>query len=548
VKKMFVRWALIGGLFSVSVNAADIDLNVITKIRDERFNHSQVMKTLSHLSDEIGPRLTGTPALLQANQWTKEKLLEWGLENAKLESFEFGRGWTMKRVEVAMVAPRRTQVYALPIAWLPGTEGVIESETIYAPMKEKKDFDQFKGKLTGKIVFVDEMPEKVEPSGKLFVRRDKENLDKMAEYIVPVESKDDSSKEKFLKIIDFSHELNTFLTAEGALALVRRPRKNGMLASGTDYHYLTAMKASLPGVSVAAEHYDRAVRLMNNEHSVVMSLDTDVTFHEEDNKAYSTIAEIPGKGRKPEVVMAGAHLDSWSAGDGTVDNGAGVAVVMEAVRILKAIGIKPKRTIRVGLWGGEEQGLLGSLQYVDKHLATRPSGVDERLKYLAPIAGKKYGGFPVKKASEFERFSVYFNLDHGSGKIRGIYAEENQAAAAIFKRWFEPFEDLGANSVVLSKTGQTDHVSFDQVGLSGFQFIQDPLDYFTRLHHTQLDLFSHAYEKDLKQASVILASFIYNAAMRSEKIPRGPFPKKPRDDQEIATNNTATPNTNEEEI
>ncbi|WP_417625128.1 M20/M25/M40 family metallo-hydrolase [Paremcibacter congregatus] len=512
-----------------STAASDVDLDIVTKIRDEGFNRSEVMNTLSHLSDTIGPRLTGSPALLEANEWTRDKLTEWGLANARLEGFEFGRGWSANRVEVFMTSPRTTQLYAQPVAWLPGTAGLVEGEAIYAPMKTKDDFGAFKGKLKGKVVFISEMPEQQEPNNRRFIRYDENELEAKNQYTIPLKDQAKDFEEMFFKIITFEKALDQFLKDEGALALVRRPWRNAMLHGATGYQYRPEYPATIPGISLVAEHYDRAVRLMNKKQTVSLSLNVDVTFHEEDTKSYNTIAEIPGQGRNPEIVMAGGHLDSWFAGDGAVDNGTGIAVVMEAVRILKAIGVKPKRTIRVGLWGGEEQGLFGSLQHVNNYYVTRPDNTDENRKYAAPMFGQFFGGYPLKPKKDFERFSMYVGFDNGSGKIRGIYAEENAAAAAIFKEWLVPFHDLGATTVSMNKTQATDHVAFSQVGLPGFQFIQDPLDYGARLHHTQMDVLSHAYEKDLKQASVIIASFLYNAAMRDERMPRKPLPTGPAD-------------------
>jgi len=507
-------------------HASEVDLDVVTKIRDEGFNRSEVMETLSHLSDGIGPRLTGSPQMLEANEWTKDKLTAWGL-NAHLEAFEFGRGWSANSIQVFMTSPRKVQLNALPMTWLPGTDRLLEADIIHAPMKDVGDFEKYKGKLQGKIVLINKVPEQKEPTGKQFARFDAASLEAKGQYDVPQEDKAKNFEDRFLKIMKFLNELDDFLEAEGAVAQVRRAKRSGMIINSDNYLYRKDHPATVPGIALSAEDYDRAVRLLGKTGQVKFSLDVDVTFHEGDNRAYSTIAEIPGKGRRPQIVMAGAHIDSWAGGDGTVDNATGVAVVMEAVRILKAIGVKPKRSIRVGLWGGEEQGLYGSQQYVHDHLAIRPDGQDERLAYMAPMAKQFFGGYPVLPQKDHERFSVYFNMDHGSGRIRGIYAEENASAAKIFEDWFRPFHDLGATAVTMNKTYLTDHVAFDQVGLPGFTFINEPLDYFSRLHHTQLDVLNNAYEEDLKQASVVLAGFLYNAAMGDERFPRKPLPTGP---------------------
>ncbi len=520
-----MKTAAIGAVlaFSGAVGAEEkVDLEIITKIRNEGFGNSQVEDILQHLTDDIGPRLTGTPAMLEANNWTKDKLTEWGLKGAHLEGFEFGPGWTTEGVQVFMTAPRRTQLYAMPISWHPGTEGVLEADVIYAPIRSKADFEKYKGKLKGKLVMVDRVRDQREPNNKVFRRHDAKGLKKIKKY--NVNGAGTGSIDGWTRYKSFFYELGMFLEAEGAAGIIRRSPRTGMLIEASGYRHLEGLSAKIPGVRLSAEHYARAVRLMDSGEDVKLSLNVQATFHNDDMKSYSTFAEIPGKGRKPEIVMAGAHLDSWFVGDGAVDNGAGVAVVMEAVRILKAIGVKPKRTIRVGLWGGEEQGYYGSQQYVMDHLVSRPENTDESLKYMSPYE-KHFNQFPIEKKAEFEKFSTYFNLDNGSGKIRGVYAEGNSKAAGIFKEWLKPFHDLGAKTVTLNTTGGTDHEVFDDVGLPGFQFIQDPLDYGSRLHHSQLDVFDHAYIKDLKQASVIMASFLYNAAMRDEKIPRKPMPK-----------------------
>jgi len=527
MKRIIACLVAVYGLHSPFITADDSDVDVATKIRDEAFSHSKVMKILGHLTDNIGPRLTGSPQLLESNKWTRQKFSEWGLKNAHLESFEFGRGWSLNGHQMWMTSPRKVQVNALPISWLPSTDGVKEAQAIYAPVSSQEDFEKYRGKLKGKIVFLDEILQQKDPSNHVFERYDAEALEEMRNFEVPADALDDTFEKKLVKTTKFSHQLDDFLEKENAVAVVRRPSVDGMLVFGQDYQYLTEMPAQVPGVSMVAEHYDRAVRLMEQGENVAFSINVDVNFHEEDTKAYSTIAEIPGKGRNPEIVMAGAHLDSWFAADGAVDNGAGVAVVMEAARILKTIGFEPKRTVRFALWGGEEQGIMGSTQYVADHFAKRPDSTNAGLKYTAPVVKQLFGGFPIKQKPDFELFSVYFNLDNGSGKIRGIYSEGNGAAAGIFKEWFEEFHDLGAKTITLNKTSLTDHVPFDKVGLPAFQFIQDPLDYHSRLHHSQLDVYSHAYEKDLKQASAIMAMFIYNAAMAEKRMPRKPLPKKP---------------------
>ena len=526
--RKWIRLAAVGAVMVLMPTALmqaqePVDHNMVNRIRDEGFNHSEVMDLVRHLTDRIGPRLTGTPAMLEANNWTKDKLSEWGLKDARLEGFEFGRGWTGDRIEVFMTTPRRTQLYGLPLSWHPGTKGVVEGEVIFAPMRSKNDFKKWKGKLKNKIVFVSRMPPPRPPEGEIFVRRDEENLAEIAEYEIPEGDPDRRALEGWIRYKSFFSELEQFLAKEGAKAMVRRSPRKAMLIEASSYQYKTKYPATIPGIELAYEHYVRAVRLITDGEDVRLSIDVDATFYEDDTKSYSTLADIPGKGWSPEIVLAGAHLDSWFGGDGAADNAAGVAVVMEAVRILKAIGVEPKRTIRVALWGGEEQGYYGSQQYALDHLISRPENKSDRLKYMAPYE-RFYNQFPITKKSEFDRFSAYFNMDNGAGKIRGIYAERNAAVAPIFEAWLKPFNDLGAKTVTLNTTGGTDHEVFDDIGLPAFQFIQDPLNYDTQLHHTQVDTYGNTYEDDLKQASVIMASFLYHAAMREDKLPRKAMP------------------------
>lgn len=508
-----------------SLTAAEevVDRVMISKIRDEGFNRSEVMKTLEHLTDVIGPRLTGSPAMREANKWTAAKMGEWGLSNIHEEAFEFGPGWTMNTSTVEMTTPRRVQLAAYPISWHPGTDGDLDGDVYYAPMSSKKDFDKYKGKLAGKMVMVDKISSQREPSNKVFIRHDEKELGKIGKFRVPT-----GNQEGIMGWVDyftFFYEREQFLAAEGALAMIRKSPRKAFLIEASAYQHKEGFNAKIPGVQMATEHYNRMKRLMDKKLPVSLKLNIDAQFHHEDMNSYNTMAEI--KGKTDEIVMIGAHLDSWFLGDGAADNGAGTAVAMEAMRILKALGVEPKRTIRIGLWSGEEQGYFGSQQYVMDHLVDRPDSTDEAFKYMAPYE-MKYQQFPMTKKPEYDKFSAYFNLDNGSGKIRGIYAEQNSAAAAIFEEWFKPFHDLDAKTVTMNDTGGTDHEPFDDVGLPGFQFIQDDLDYGTRLHHTQMDTFGNVYEKDLKQAAVIMASFLYNAAMRDEMMPREAFPQAPK--------------------
>ena len=517
----FKKAFMITLIASAPAMAQDVDLDVMYKIREEGLNNSQVMKTLSYLTDNIGPRLSGSPALKEANQWTADQLTAWGLENAHLEGFEFGRGWTYEYSTVHMTAPRLQQIQAYPISWHPGTNGAIEGDVVYVDMN---NYESYAGKLKGKIVAVSELRTIDKPSGDPVARHDDDSLKDLAKYSAPRARPQRSAKENADRRIQrnmANKKRDAFFKEQGAIAYVRASRRIGGIMEASGYDHAVGATPSLPMVAIAAESYNRMMRLMNKGEAVSLKMDIKVTFYDDDTKIYNTIAEIPGKGRNPEIVMAGAHLDSWYVGDGAVDNGAGSAVVMEAMRILKAIGVEPKRTIRVALWGGEEQGLFGSREYVAKHLADYPMLEGEKYKAL-PDTQRKNTDMPMIKKDDYEKLSVYFNLDNGSGKIRGVYTQGNLAAQKVFNRWLEPFHDLGATTTTLGNTGGTDHLAYQAVGLPGYQFIQDRLDYGSRLHHTQIDVLDNVIEEDLKQASVIMAAFIYNAAMKNDRMPRKP--------------------------
>ncbi len=503
-----------------------VDLDMVNRIRDEGFNHSHVMDTLGYMTDIIGPRLTGSPQLRQANDWTLEKFREWGLKNGELEGFEFGRGWSFTKSVVTMTAPREAQLYALPLSWHPGTDGPVQGEVVLIKIDSDKDFEKYEGELDGKIVLLNKAKKasSKDPSMPKYRRLSDDELEARTDFNVPVGEPQDSKA--FEKRFLFEQELFAFLKKEGAVAVVRRSPRDAAMIEASAYLHKTGQSPEIPAIAMSTEDYERILRILDRDMPVSLRIEVVAQYHDEDTKAYNTLAEIPGKGSNPQIVMAGAHLDSWFIGDGAVDNGAGSAVVMEAARILAALNIKPKRTIRFALWGGEEQGLYGSEQYVRSRLADRPVIDDEERSALPAFFWFKES-WPITTKPGHQKLSAYFNLDNGSGKIRGIYGEGNAALKPIFERWFSPFEDLGANTVSLNKTGGTDHLFFQWVGLPAFQFIQDPLDYGSRLHHTQIDTLDHVSEADLKQAAVIMATFLYHAAMRDERLPRKPLPTKP---------------------
>lgn len=505
-------------------DGTDVNWDMVAKIRDEGFNRSKVMDTVQHLTDVIGPRLSGSPQMKQANDWTRDKLTEWGMQNARLEAHDFGRGWHANYTMVHMVTPREVQLQAYPVSWHPGTNGVVEGEVMRVTINNEKDMEKYKGKLKGKILMVSDARtiNDRDPNNEFFRRLDEEALKARSEYRVPAGPTRSFNVKARLKRMQFQEQLAQFYLDEGALAMVRSSRRGAMFSDASGYSYQVGKTPSLPAVSLAREHYNRLDRLMKAGERVSLRMDVSVTFSDDDTNIYNTLADLPGK--TDEVVMIGAHLDSWHLGDGAVDNAAGSAVAMEAMRILSALDYQPKRTIRIGLWSGEEQGLIGARQHVAQHYADRPVSDDPDLAD-APISWRKSNQWPITTTDQHGKFSAYYNLDNGSGKIRGIYAQGNSAAAPIFAKWLEPFHDLGAETVTLNNTGGTDHLAFDAVGLPGFQFIQDPLDYSSRLHHTQLDMMDHIYEKDLKQASVIMASFLYHTSEMDGLLPRKAMPQ-----------------------
>ena len=510
--------------------SAQIDLDVVNNIREQGFYNSQVMDTLQHLSDVIGSRLSGSPQLLAANNWTRDKLEQWGLENAHLEGFEFGRGWSYQSASIDLIAPRQTSFHGIPVAWTPGTDGSIEAELVYVDAVTASELQIYQGQLRGKIVLLSDARDLGVPSNDVFVRRDSSDLRDLVEFEIdsgPSHRRASAAGRDFsLQRYYFRRALSAFLLEEGALAGVMSSSRDGGLINVFGFDHRPGNTFSIPTMIIEAEQYNMIMRLIDLRQAPRLRINIAATFHDDDHQNYNTVAEIPGQGDNPEIVMVGAHLDSWHASTGSVDNGAGVAITMEAVRILAALDIKPKRTIRIGLWAGEEQGLHGSYNYVKDHFVSRPEPLDEAERALSHRLWSS-PGWPIEKKEDYDRLSAYFNIDNGSGRIRGIYTEGNVAVKPIFQSWFGPFSDLAASTITLRATGGTDHESFDDVGLPGFQFIQDRLDYGTRLHHTHIDSLDHVVEKDVIQAATILAHFLYQAAMMDERMPREPIPVAP---------------------
>lgn len=509
----------------------DEDANAI--IRAEGLERSQVMEHLHWLTDVHGPRLTGSPNLEAASRWAIETFESWGLANANLEAWgPFGMGWTLDRFSMHVTSPVTFPALAYPRAWSPSTDGPVSAEAVIFDAESEEAFADFEGKLTGKIVLVDEPRDPEEPFEPEATRRTPEQLLDLANQVAGATPERSYSADQ-LSRYRLRQARMRFLYDQQPLAVLDRAYDRGDY--GSMYLASASMPPSpeggffnqpqpwqpgdvavIPQVTVAVEHYNRIYRLLENGHNVEVEVDLEATFHDDDPMEYNVIAEIPGTDPDigDEVVMLGAHLDSWHAGTGATDNGAGSAVMMEAMRILKAtfdeLGTQPRRTIRVALWTGEEQGLYGSLAYVNDHFATLPS-------WTQP---------PTALKPEHDKLSAYYNMDNGTGKIRGVYLQGNDAVRPIFAAWLAPFHDLGAGTLTISNTSGTDHLPFDRAGLPGFQFIQDPIAY-GRTHHSNMDVYDHAEEEDLKQAATIIASFAYHTAMRDAKLPRKPLELAP---------------------
>ena len=493
-----------------------VDLEMVSRIRDEGFRRSQVMETVRHLTDEIGPRITGSPAMKTANDWTRARLAEWGLRNAHLEAYPFGPGWSYSRGLVQVLAPYEATIAALPRTWTPGTAGPVRGPLMILSIESEKDLEPYRGKLAGKILLMSEPRDLVSQAGEQPSARryPPEALDELARYRAPVGDALDSAKRRLEYDKQRGAVLRALVEEEKALARID--------SASFAWGILDAARSSgdgFPSVVISAEEYNRLHRLASAGREVEVEVDIRARFHTDDLNAYNTIAEIPGTDRRTEIVMAGAHLDSFHGGTGATDNAAGCAVMMEAVRILQALGVKPRRTIRIALWSGEEQGMLGSQAWVAEHLGGRPQPSDAVLQKVPGYVWPPSVG-PFQAKPEHARLSVYFNLDNGGGRIRGVYAQENAAVAPIFETWLRPLRDLGATTVTLRNADGSDHIPFDAAGIPAFFFLQDELDYEGRTWHSSLDVYDHLEEEDLKQASVVMATLLYHAAMRSERLPR----------------------------
>jgi carboxypeptidase Q len=503
-----------------------VDLETISRIRYEGFHNSKVMELASGLMDSIGERLTGSPNMKRANEWTRDQLTTMGMSNSHLEPWgPFGRGWANQYVNARMTVPDIGPLLVYAKAWTPGTNGVVTGKCVRVNIEKKEDFDKYKGKLAGMILIAGPDADVKPIIEAPYKRYTDDDLAKTGEYEIPGERPPFRMSE-IARRRQFAKDLNQFYADEKVLAVIDHSR--GTSGGGTVFvqsggSFKPGETATTPQLTMASEHWSRIARLLQQKKDVTLELNVTNTFYDDDPMQYDTIAEIPGTDKKDEVVMLGAHLDSWHAGTGATDNGAGTIVMMEAMRILRSLDIKPRRTIRIGLWSGEEEGLLGSQGYVEQHFGSRPPMDDPNMKGMPTLLRRDAG--PVTVKPEQAKVAAYFNIDNGTGKIRGVYLQENEAVAPIFEQWMRPFKDLGMTTLSMRNTGGTDHLSFDAVGIPGFQFIQDPIEYETRTHHSNMDVYDRLQPEDLKQISVIVASFVYDAAMRDQMLPRKPIEK-----------------------
>ncbi len=563
----------------------NVDAEMVKKIREEGLERSKVMESISYLTDVYGPRLTGSPLTRIAGEWTKDKLAEWGLENSHLESWgPFGRGWTLEGSTVNLVEPHFSSLIAYPKAWTPSTPKTIRGEPIYLDANTPEELEKFRGKLGRAIVLIsppkevkawfeppatrqtDESllglanaevssqrrrrPESSPAAGSPSSTGSPTGTEQPSAPATPATDSSQASKQPAPRgAQSIQNDKWQLAYDEGAAVVLepgrgdggtvfvasatlprradparddRSPSEGGNPFSRGPRPWATDPPTVIPQLVLAAEHYNRIVRMLQKGAHPKLEIDVEAHYHDGEPNSFNIIAEIPGTDLKDEIVMLGGHFDSWHAGTGATDNAIGVGVALEAVRILKTIGAQPRRTIRIALWTGEEQGLLGSRAYVADHFGSVKAAPRSEPNPTSD-APRERPKQTYELKPEHEKFSAYFNLDNGAGKIRGIYLQGNEAARPIFRAWLAPFADLGASTITSSNTGGTDHQSFDGIGLPGFQFIQDPLEYDTRTHHSSMDVYERVQEEDAKQASIIMATFVYHAAMRNEKLPRKPL-------------------------
>ncbi len=535
-----------------NINYADIN-----KIKAEGLQHSQAMELCSYISDVYGPRLTGSPTAMKAAEWAVATMKGWGLSNVAIEPWVnkngFDRGWTNDKFYMEVTSPVRFPVPGTPTAWTPGTNGLVSGEAVLVTAATEEELAEYKGKLKGKWVMVVAPPDvpafwdarakryKADELAALELQPPPPALEfgvtppgqrggapsapqaapqaAQAQRGAPAAAPPQPGGPQ-QQARNFQTVRNDFLKAEGALGTITTtPSGHGLYTIGGNRSADPA--TTLPAISVAAEHYNRIARTLAKKIPVTIEADVKNTFYP-NPPVFNVVGEIPGTDKADEIVMIGGHIDSWHAATGAADNGVGAAAMMEAIRILKTTGVKLRRTVRIGLWEGEEQGLIGSREYVSAHFATRQPLPGAQPGAGGPMRGGPQG--PLEKKPDYDKFCVYFNIDNGTGALRGIYLQGNDGVAPIFREWMEPFRSLGMTTMTIRNTGGTDHLSFDGVGLPGFQFIQDEIEYNGITHHTNMDAYERLQPNDVVKMSTIAAGWAYLAANRDEMLPRKPLP------------------------
>ena len=518
-------------MFSLSYSQSPqdkADARTVSRIWEEAVNRSHLMKDLSYLTDVVGPRIPGSPAMKKAYDWAVGKFKEYGLENVAVEPCgEFGLGWSNEYISVHMMAPSYAPIVAYPVPWTMGTKGKITGQPVLAVINTKADLEKYKGKLKGAIVFT-QLPRPTPPVFKPIARRfNDQDLKELMDTPIPITPSEERPKPEvkwedlvaFYKTEDVGVLVECSSQGRSDFGTVHVDAYEG---NGKDH--LTPGQS--PKIVMAAEPYARICRILDLKVPVTLEVEVKSTIYDKDRLGYNVVAEIPGTDKKDELVMLGGHFDSWAGGTGAVDDASGCVVVLEAMRVLKALGVKPRRTIRAAFWTGEEEGFYGSRGYVfthfgdtDKKTLERPDWEAYEKSWRNPLGDSK----KIIAKPDYNKISGYFNYDNGSGRIRGIYIQENFQVRPVFEEWMKPLRDLGVTTIALQPTEGTDHLPFDYIGIPGFQFIQDPIDYFPALHHTNQDLYDHCVPEDLVQSAVVLAAFVYQTAMREEMLPRKPL-------------------------
>jgi carboxypeptidase Q len=495
-----------------------LDYQTIGRIRDEGLNRSQVMDHVSWLSDVFGPRLTGSPGIQQASEWTMKKLREWGLANVHQERWTFGKGWSLVRFSAHLVEPQIQPLVGFPQEWSSGTKGVVTADVVRVQIASDSDFDRYRGKLRGKVVLPQAARRVRLLEGPIILRMSDADIAEAQTTPIPAPS----ASGRGTAAAAFRQKVSDFYAQEGVVAIFDRGSDSDMAAGGSDLSWQQQHPdggtifpsgssprddkagSGVPVIALAVEHYNRMIRVLDKSVPVKVELNVETKFYDENTpNGFNTIADLPGTDLASEIVLLGAHFDSHPYATGATDNASGSGAMMEAMRILRAVGAKPRRTIRIGLWGGEEQGLLGSRAYVRDHLA------DVETMALKP---------------EHAKLSAVFNSDNGTGKVRGIWLQGDMAARPVFEAWMAPLRDLGVTTIGPRSVTSTDHLSFDNAGIPAFQFMVDRLEYNSRTHHSTMDTFDRVQRDDMIQQATVIAVFAYDAAMRDEKLPRKALP------------------------